>query len=376
MATTTTITASNNIINKPPKPITTTKLACFSFAAYAKTLIDHLKSSGIHVLDGLADVEFSSIESTFNFSFPPDLRSILREGLPVGPGFPNWRSSSLQQLHILTNLPILGLLKQVTERTFWCRSWGIRPDDDNLALDVAKRFLNRAPILVPIYRNCYIPSSPNMAGNPILFVDAKNVSVLSCDIAGFFQEFEFLHGGGVCSGSSKRLTVNLPAWAAKVARTIEFWTEAAERSSREVPERGNTRGRWWSSGELDGCLEEVFWVLREGGWTEEEVREMMMMDDCDEPEGRGESRTTTAAVIGDKESMVWHVRLMSLVLLRAGWTREDVVYSLDLHDDGDEIDVLDGKSCLELPRPDRYFKINDHKKTIMKQLKHPKSLAV
>lgn len=228
----------------------------------------------------------------------------------------------------------------------------------NRALDVAKRFLNRAPVLVPIFRNCYIPSSPNVAGNPIISVGAENVRVLSCDITGFFQEFDFLHGGGG-SGLSKRLTVNVPAWAAKAARRIEFWTEVAE--------GGDTRGGWWS-GELGACLEEVFWVLRDGGWTEEEVREMMMMDGCDDPKNGASG--TTATVIDDKESMAWHVRLMSLVLLRAGWTSEDVVYSLDLHDDGDEIGVLDGKSCLELQRPDRCFKINGHKERSMKKFTH------
>lgn len=210
-----------------------------------------------------------------------------------------------------------------------------------------------------------------MAGNPVLCVDNEGVRILSCDITGFFQEFEFLHVGDL--GLSKRLNVNVPAWAAKAAKRVEFWTEASERTAamRVVEERGDTRG-WWS-GELSGCLEEVFWTLREGGWTEEEVREMMMIDGCDGGDGEGGPE-----VLGDKEGVVWHLRLLSLILLRAGWTREDVVYSLGLQDEVDEIGHLDGRSCLELQRPIRCFNHGggggDHRKSSMKQLMHLQSL--
>ncbi|KAJ4949832.1 hypothetical protein NE237_008309 [Protea cynaroides] len=75
MATETTTT----MINKPAGSIP--RRVRFSFAAYAKNVINHLKKCKIPIDDGLSDDEFSSIESTFGFSFPPDLRSILREGL-------------------------------------------------------------------------------------------------------------------------------------------------------------------------------------------------------------------------------------------------------------------------------------------------------
>ena len=301
---------TNTMTNKkPPKP----KLVCFSFAAYAKTLIHHLKSSNIPIFNGLSNTEFTYIETTFGFTFPPDLRSILCEGLPVGHGFPNWRSSSPQQLHILLNLPILGLLKQVSQRKFWSNSWGAQPDDTNEALALAKKFLdNKAPVLVPIYKHFYIPSKPNIAGNPVFYVKGSDVRVSSFDVSGFFQEAEFLN----VSSTSR---INSPAWTATTARRIEFWSEVAERAGT----------RWWS-GDLAKCLEEVFWRLRDGGWNEEEVREMMMMnggddDDDDNSEREGGSR----GVLKGKEGVVWHVRL----LLRAGWTREDVLYSLGLVDE-------------------------------------------
>ncbi|KAK9163539.1 hypothetical protein Syun_004441 [Stephania yunnanensis] len=260
-----------------PTPTPTTsnpRRACFSFAAYVKNLISHLKSRGVPVLDGLTDREFSSIQSTFNFVFPPDLRSILSEGLPVGPGFPNWRSSSSQQLRILLDLPALSISKEISNNRFWCQSWGDKSDtnpEENLA--TAKLHLNKAPILVPVYGHCYIAStSPTSAGNPVFFVRGGDVRYVGAAAA-----------------------VKAPVWAAKEARRVEVWTEMVE------------RGRWEGDGTCEGkvrhvlgdCFDEMSWILRDGG-----------------------GRT--------RERVMSRVRAMSLVMLRGGWSVDDVVYSLGI----------------------------------------------
>ncbi|XP_021274322.1 uncharacterized protein LOC110409337 [Herrania umbratica] len=377
MAATATTTQTHPLM-KAPKGPPRSKLVCFSFAAYSKTLIDHLKSLDIPILPGLTDQEFSSVESTFRFTFPPDLRSILQEGLPVDPSFPNWRSSSPQQLNILLNLPLLSLSKNITLHNFWSDSWGPKPSNSNEALALVKGLLQKAPLLVPIYRNCYIPSTPNMAGNPFFYVDGDEVRILSFDITRFFQEVEFLRRRGVFKPFTRKknnsVNNNVPAWAATTARRIDFWTDVAEKG-RRVVERGVTRG-WWSRGDvgedlgLGGCLEEAFWKLREGGWREEEVREMMMIDGCDHNENKEKSGTR---LVMDGKDAAWHVRVLSVVLLRAGWTREDVVYSLDLFDiidkdddDGDEelANLVEETPCLKLQRPSSCcIEEDDHQKT-------------
>ncbi|KAA0036382.1 uncharacterized protein E5676_scaffold255G003670 [Cucumis melo var. makuwa] len=317
---------------KPPRP----KLACFSFAAYAKTVIDHLKSLQIPVLPGLSDPEFTSVESTFRFSFPPDLRSILQEGLPIGSGFPNWRSSSIQQLHILINLPKFCLLKEISQRKFWCQSWGAQPDDSNDAVALAKQFLDRAPVLVPIYKNWYIPSAPNMAGNPVFHLDGGEIRVSSFDLAGFFQAHEYSQLG---KAEPDCLVIDSPAWAATEARAVEFWTEVASRKKAKA--REVTEG-WWNEGEfemgLDGCLEDVFWKLREGGWREDDVRDMMMMDRHDRSLEQNETTMEKLRVsVGE-------------ILLSGGWSRDDVVYSLD----------LECNSAIVIPDEESTFEINLH----------------
>ena len=83
------------------------------------------------------------------------------------------------------------------------------------------------------------------------------------------------------------------------------------------------------------------WKLREGGWTEEEIREMMTV----------EEKKKNKLKLKDKEALEWHVRALSLVLLRGGWSREDVVYSLGLVAD-------QGKSWLEFHQDQHNLNIN------------------
>lgn len=340
MATRTNKKSASNT-HQTPKPVR----VCFSFAAYAKNLIDQLHNSNLQVTKGLTDSEFSYIESTFRFAFPPDLRSILREGLPVDPGFPNWRSSSTQQLRILIDLPFLNLCRQVSRRKFWVDSWGIRPRDDDEAVDLAKGLLRNAPVLVPIYRHFYIPASPFLAGNPVFYVNGDKIRVWSFDVSGFFQQVEFSGNGEFSKRPTSLLNLlNAPAWAATEAREIPFWTELSERNKGEVrgvvseEARDDTRG-WWS-GKLGGCLEEVYGRLKEGGWKEDEVREMMMMDGCDEklswssssssPLDQDDSSSNSTC---RKDEVELHVRVLSETLLRAGWSSEEVMDLLGFQDD-------------------------------------------
>lgn len=131
--------------------------------------------------------------------------------------------------------------------------------------------------------------------------------LLSFDVAGFFREF-------------LAREPEEPVWAAKTAKRVRFWSDVAE-------VRG---GRWWwddggAKGVIGGCLERVVWKLREGGWSEDEIREMMTVE---EEETQNEKKKQELLKLKDKEAMTRHLRVLSKVLLRAGWSREDLVYSL------------------------------------------------
>jgi hypothetical protein len=143
---------------------------------------------------------------------------------------------------------------------------------------------------------------------------------VSNDIVGFFRDSGFLkrvENENKDEDEDEKDEMD-PVWAAREARRIEIWSEVADG-------RGERGWKWWwddRKREFGGCMDGVLRRLREGGWKEEEIREMMMNEDDQEKKKREE-----------------HVSVLALTLLRAGWSREDVVYSLG-------VDV--GKSWLDL----------------------------
>lgn len=167
---------------------------CFSFAAYARSVIDHLRRCQVPVARGLSDQELSAIEASFAFVFPQDLRSILQEGLPVGVGFPNWRSGTAgrQQLQMMVDLPTAGLAYDIAKGRFWWKDWGSQPSTSREALHIARKELSAAPTLIPIYTHCYIPSSPSLAGNPVFFVYQNDFYYAGYDVSDFFQREAFV----------------------------------------------------------------------------------------------------------------------------------------------------------------------------------------
>nr|CAD1837327.1 unnamed protein product [Ananas comosus var. bracteatus] len=226
---TTTTTKTTTTTTKQPETLARNPRACFSVAAYAKAVVVGLVGGGAAVDAGLTAAELAAIEASLGFSFPPDLRALLAEALPISPGFPNWRSPS-SSLLLLLRRPLADLL---------------------LRADRARETLDRAPILVPIYRRYYVPASPALAGNPVFHVRAGEVRVAAVDIADFFARW----------GSGAVVAAAAAAWGGKreEARRVEVWTEMAE-------EEAGTCGRGEAARAVERGLVEMGARLREAGW--------------------------------------------------------------------------------------------------------------
>lgn len=290
---------------------------CFSFAAYAKSVVAHLCSSGVPVVPGLSDAEFAAVESAYGFDFPPDLRSILCEGLPVGPGFPNWRSASSQQLRLLLDLPVAGLLHEIAAGSFWPVAWGPRPQDPQVVA-AARYALHRAPPLVPVYRHYYVSTAPSLAGNPVFYVRGGHVRLAGLDLPDFFRRER---PRGWAAG------VPAPAWAATSARRVEVWTELAEGETTVERQRGVSP--WETT--VERRLGEARRRLTEGGWSDEEVREMVAAGPESDDGDRAwfsSPANSGVPVLRDREGVSRQLQLLSLRLLRGGWSYDDVVDSM------------------------------------------------
>ena len=81
---------------------------------------------GLEVADGLTAEEISRAEERFRIRFPPDLAELLREGLPRGGRFPDWRSLP-DSIGAQLAWPLEGLLFDVEQDAFWMPEWGPRP---------------------------------------------------------------------------------------------------------------------------------------------------------------------------------------------------------------------------------------------------------
>jgi hypothetical protein len=75
------------------------------------------------------------------------------------------------------DLPVVGISYEVSKGRFWWKDRGSQPYSSDEALQMARTFFSKAPIMVPIYSHCCIPCSPNLARNPIFFM-YKNIFII------------------------------------------------------------------------------------------------------------------------------------------------------------------------------------------------------
>ncbi len=161
---------------------------------------------GVEIARGLRPDEFTAIEGLWGFRFADDHRAFLAGGLPVGPGWPDWRATDTHSLRNAVVWPIEGLLFDVEHNGFWHPEWAPRPEPMADALAVAHTALSRRPPLVPLHGTYYLPGGPEGCGHPVLDVFRSTVRPLGADLADWVE----LSFGTGPSGRDPKVTV--PFW--------------------------------------------------------------------------------------------------------------------------------------------------------------------
>ncbi|MFC7244506.1 hypothetical protein ACFQO7_18675 [Catellatospora aurea] len=174
-------------------------------AAYARDLLAALPA---RVADPLTAAEFAGLESRFGFVFNPDHRALLTAGLPVGGRWPDWRDGDPDQLAERLAAPVDGVLFDVQENGFWLPGWGERPSRTAFALSVARRALERAPQLVPVYGHRYAPALPE-TDLPVFSVMQTDVIVYGDTLPAYLQREFDLPPGDLPGGAAKQV----PFWS-------------------------------------------------------------------------------------------------------------------------------------------------------------------
>lgn len=326
---------------------TTVRNGLLSFSPVADKIITNLRNSGIQVQPGLSEAEFARLEAEFGFIFPPDLRAILTTGLPVGAGFPDWRAAGARlHLRASLDLPMAAISFQIARNTLWARCWGPKPTEPEQALRVARNALKKAPLLIRIFNHCYIPCNPSLAGNPVFYVDENRIFCCGFDLSDFFQRespnrsSEFSPGPVVYkkqrSFTEKSVTTfcseanfnrrSLDA-GGRTPRWVEFWSDAAVdrrrriSSSRAVsPERFFDIRKFEEPKWVENYVEEIGSVLREGGWSEPDITEMVEVSGSGFFEGDMVMLDNQAVL----DAILLKVDRFSDSLRKSGWSSEEV----------------------------------------------------
>lgn len=333
-----------------------------SFSPLAQAVISHLEASAVPVHQGLSDAEFVRLEAEFGFAFPPDLRAVLALGLPAAPGFPDWRSRS--RLRACLDLPLAAVSLQIARATLWPRSWGPRPADSDRALRLARAALRRAPLLLPLFDRCYIPCRPCLAGNPVFLVDETRLLCCGFDLSDFFHRESSFHSPSSSllrhpstsdeppPSSTRR---SLDSIAGKTPRWIEFWTDAAASDRRRRNSSSTTSTSSYESTSsspssplpldpkrfveirppprlpdwVETYLDHIGSVLREGGWGEADVREMVHVSAASgffDDDGEVVAVDTQAVL----DALLLKADRCSDSLRWAGWSSDDITDALGL----------------------------------------------
>lgn len=316
-----------------------------SFTSLADKVLTHLRNSSVQVQSGLSDSEFARAEAEFGFAFPPDLKAVLSAGLPIGPGFPDWRSAGLarHQLRVSLNLPIAAISFHIARNALWSKSWGQRPTEPEKAIKIARNALKRAPLLIPIFNRCYIPCNPSLAGNPIFYVDENRIFCCGFDLSDFFDRESSLfqnsqslskqrslseRSAGPSTNFSRR---SLDAvTGGKTPRWVEFWSDAAvdrrRRNSNSSSSSSSSPDRYFEiprSGVpkwVEDYVQQLGSVLKEGGWAESDVSEIVHVSSSGFFEGEMILLDNQAVL----DALLLKVDRFSDSLQKAGWSSDEV----------------------------------------------------
>lgn len=156
-------------------------------ADIAKHILGHLKATGVVIEPGLNDQEIEQVRVTTGIVLPPDLAMLLRQGLPVGELFPDWRHNAAAVAKDSHEHIVEGIIFDAAESDYWHPLFGDRPEGYKLRRQRISEVVAKLPPLVLIHGKAFLPSDPWQAGNPVLSVwQAVDTVFLGADIVDYF----------------------------------------------------------------------------------------------------------------------------------------------------------------------------------------------
>jgi len=181
-------------------------------------VVARLEDAGVRLDRGLTEADVKRVEKKFGFTFGLDHRALLRTALPLGDAWLNWRHATPAKIRERLQAPTEGVVSDVLNSGFWAPSWGTRPDTAAAAEKAAREHLARAPALIPLYDQRYLPAAPAAEGSPVFSVHRTDVRVYALNLLEYV-DVEF--------GDAQPPTVVPPGLPG-----LEFWSELAAGAQR------------------------------------------------------------------------------------------------------------------------------------------------
>jgi hypothetical protein len=151
-----------------------------------------LEEAGVVFAAGLTGAEVERTEERYQFRFPPDLREFLMFALPISKSWPDWREVTISKIERMMIWPYEGICFDIEHNAFWLEEWGQKPTSNEEAFAIARRKIDEAPKLIPVYGHRYIPDRPSLAGNPVFSVYQSDIIYYGSDLENYLQnEFHY-----------------------------------------------------------------------------------------------------------------------------------------------------------------------------------------
>ena len=108
------------------------------------------------------------------------------------------------------------MIFDVEHNALWLNEWGERPSTPEDRAEIVRQAVAAAPRLIPIFAHRYLPSEPNLAGNP-------DFSVYQSDI--------ILYGANLNDYVEREINDRSShAWPEGI-RHIRFWSDLVDRNN-------------------------------------------------------------------------------------------------------------------------------------------------
>lgn len=177
-------------------------------------------ASGASLDPGFTDTELARIEDRFSFKFGADHREFLATVQPIGSPWLDWRHDSNALIRGRLAAPVDGVLFDVAHNSFWPKSWGTRPDDEEEALGIARTVMLEVPRLIPLWSNRYLPADFKETGYPVFSVHQTDTVYYGRDLMDYLaREFKAPTSHQAVSG---------------VTQYVRFWAELAENRTDDL----------------------------------------------------------------------------------------------------------------------------------------------